>query len=92
MRLQMQTTSWWPTPSISATTDWISVGILRGGVDDHLAVLAGIGDRGLRLEIELLLAAAVERAAEAVGGGGEFGVAVAVGDAARQAEEALLGD
>ena len=33
--------------------------VLRGGVDDHLALLAGVGDRGLRLEIKLLLAAAV---------------------------------
>ena len=40
--------------------------ILRRRVDDHLALLAGIGDRGLRFEIKLLLAAAVEHAAQPV--------------------------
>jgi hypothetical protein len=67
-------------------------GILRRGVDDDLAFLPGIGERGLRLEIELLLAADVERATEAMGRGGECGIRVAGGDAARDAEVALLGD
>jgi hypothetical protein len=66
--------------------------VLRRGVDDDLALFAGVGKRGLRLEIKLLLAADVERAAEAVGRGGEDGGCVARGDAARDAEVALLGD
>ena len=56
------------TPSISATTTWISVGVLRRRMDDDLPLLAGVGDRGLRLEIKLLLAETVEHAAQPVRG------------------------
>ena len=44
MRLQMQTTWWKCRPSASATTSWISVGFCVERVDDHLALLAGVGD------------------------------------------------
>ena len=42
--------------------------VLRRRVNDHLALLAGIGDRGLRFEIELLLAQVVEHALEPMRG------------------------
>ena len=46
--------------------------ILRRRMDNHLALLARICDGGLRFEIELLLTAAGEGAAESVRRGGQL--------------------
>ena len=70
--------------------DGLNLGrVLRRRVDDHLALLAGIGDRRLRFEIELLLPAAGEHAAEPVRRGGQLLVDVAASDAPPRAEELL---
>ncbi len=57
-------------------------------MDDHLPLLAGVSDRGLRFEIELLLAKAVEYAAEPMACRLDRFGRVAAGDAAGRADKA----
>ena len=51
--------------------------VLGGGMDQHVAVLAGDGVGDLAFEVEMVLPADMQRAGDAVRGGGERGVRVA---------------
>ena len=54
--------------------------VLRAGLDEDLPVLVDQGQRGLRLQVEVLLAADLELAAEPVGGAFQPGRDVAAAD------------
>jgi hypothetical protein len=67
-------------------------GMLCRRMHRQRTVLAGIDQRGLRLEIEMILTAVAEHSFEHVLGGGHRGGGVAAADVARLADEALRGD
>src|SRR5690606_26584014 len=54
--------------------------MLGGGMDEHVAVLPRHGERGLTLEIEMLLPADAQRALEAMAGAGERRLHVAAAE------------
>ena len=66
--------------------------ILRRRMNEHLPLLAGVGNRRLRFEIELLLAARRELATEAIRRRTQLGIDVAAGDAPQRANKFLQAD
>ncbi len=65
----------------NARDDVLRLGrVLARGVHRHLVAFAGNGERGLALEIEMLLAADRELALEPVRGGGDRGLRVAAAE------------
>ena len=79
-------------PSTWATISWVSDGMLGRALDEDLAVLVHQGERAVRLQVEVLLAAELELTGEPVGGLGQAGSGVTAGDGALMALERLLRD
>ena len=92
IRVQTQTTWFWRRPRQCATTLLDLAGVLRRRVDGDLPGLAGDRQRGLGLQVEMLLAAGAEGPLEDVLGLRQRGRGVSPRDPSRRADEVAAGD